>query len=479
MNRKMVFFVLSQLLLAEAGLMLFPFAAALYYREECALALAASAGTAAAAGLLIYLLTRSAKTTIYAKEGFVITALSWLILSAVGALPFYLSGEIPSYVDAFFETVSGFTTTGASILDNVEAMSRGLLFWRSFTHWVGGMGVLVFVMAITKKGSDRAIHIMKAEMPGPIVDKLVPKTRDTAKILYIIYLILTVTEFLFLLAGGMPVFDSIVHAFGTAGTGGFGIKADSIGSYSPYIQWVIAIFMMLFGVNFNLYFLVKEKRFRDAVKSTELRTYLCIILIASLLIGFDIYHDTGSLADTARLSFFQTSSIITTTGFSTADFNAWGTLSKTVIVILMFIGGCAGSTAGGLKVSRIIIYFKMIKREIKKLLHPRTVSSVRLEGRTVDETTISSQSAYLAVYAAAFFIILFILAFDEFGFETNFTAVAACFNNIGPGLDKVGPALSFSGYSAVSKLALSAGMLLGRLEIFPLLLAFAPSTWKK
>lgn len=474
----MVFFVLGQLLMIEAALLVLPLGAALYYREHCAFALGITAITAFALGIIPYLRFKHSDKRIYAKEGFVITALSWLVLSAVGAMPFVISGEVHSYIDAFFEIVSGFTTTGASILDDVESMSRGLLFWRSFTHWVGGMGVLVFIMAVTKKGTDRSIHIMRAEMPGPIVDKLLPRTRDTAKVLYIIYLIMTVIEVIFLVAGGMPVFDSLIHTFGTAGTGGFGMKADSIASYSSYLQWTIGVFMVLFGVNFNLYYLISVKRFKDALKSSELHTYLGIIAAATVLIGINIYPRYQNLADTARLSFFQVSSVMTTTGYSTADFDSWGGLSKTVLLILMFIGGCAGSTSGGLKVSRIMIYFKMIRREVKKLLHPRSVSIIRLEGKKVDEGTISTQSAYLAVYAIAFFAIFFVLAFDQYDIETNFSAAAACFNNIGPGFAKVGPTLSFSGYSPVSKLALSAAMLLGRLEIFPLLLSFAPSTWK-
>lgn len=479
MNRKMVFYVLGQLLSVEAGLLVLPMLTALYYKENCFISLLITAGIALTAGLLLMAINKRPSEKIYPKEGFIITSLSWLVLSAIGALPFVISGEIPSYIDAFFETVSGFTTTGASVLDNVEAMSKGLLFWRSFTHWVGGMGVLVFVVALTKSVSDRSIHIMRAEMPGPIVDKLVPRTKDTAKILYIIYLVMTVAEIIILFAGGMPLYDSIVHTFGTAGTGGFGIKGDSIGSYNNFIQWVIAVFMILFGVNFNIYYLIVVRKFKDALKSSELYTYLSIILFSTVIVAINIYPQYKNISDTARLSFFQVSSIMTTTGFSTADFDTWGVLSKTVLVILMFIGACAGSTAGGLKVSRIMIYYKMVKREFRRLLHPRAVDIIRLDGKRVDESTVSTQGAYFAVYIAIFFATFFILGFDKFDIETNFTAVAACFNNIGPGLAKVGPSLSFSGYSAVSKLVLSFAMLLGRLEIFPLILAIAPSTWTK
>ena len=473
----MVIKTTGMLLMAEACLLLLPLAVALWYRERCFYAILITVGVSALAGGAGMLWGRNASSTIYAREGFVITALSWLLLSAVGALPFRLSGEIPSYVDAFFETVSGFTTTGASILNDVEAMSRGLLFWRSFTHWVGGMGVLVFLMAMTKNISDRSIHIMRAEMPGPIVDKITPRTKDTAKILYAIYLVLTFIEVALLLCGGMPVFDSLVHAFGTAGTGGFGILRDSIASYSPYLQWVIGVFMLVFGVNFNLYYLILLRRFRSVVKSGELWTYLAFALASSGLIAFNIRSLYPSASESIRAAFFQVSSIMTTTGYATADFDRWPTFSKTILLLLMFIGACAGSTGGGIKVSRVVIYLKTIRREVHRLLRPRDVNRMRLEGKPVDESVVRGQNAYLAVYVLCFCLVFFLLSFDQFDIETNLSAAAACFNNIGPGFAAVGPTRSYAGYSAFSKLILSAAMLMGRLEIFPILLMVSPSTW--
>ena len=477
MNHKMVIRTTGMLLTAEACLLLLPLCVSLYYRESCAWDFLITIGVAAVLGGGAMLACRRSSRVIYAREGFVITALSWLLLSAVGALPFYISREIPSYVDAFFETVSGFTTTGASILEDVEAVSRGLLFWRSFTHWVGGMGVLVFLMAMTKNISERSIHIMRAEMPGPIVDKITPRTKDTAKIFYAIYFSLTFTEVALLLCGGMPLFEALIHSFGTAGTGGFGALRDSITSYNPYLQWVIGCFMLVFGVNFNLYYLLLMRRFRSALKSGELWTYLGIAAAATVIVALNIRHLYPGAGDTLRTAFFQVSSIMTTTGFATADFDTWPTLSKTVLLLLMFIGACAGSTGGGIKVSRVVIYAKNIRREIKKLLHPRSVSGMRLEGKPVDESVIRGQNAYLAVYALSFLLVFFLLSFDRFDIETNLSAAAACFNNIGPGFAIVGPTSNYADYSAFSKLVLSAAMLMGRLEIFPILLLFTPSTW--
>ena len=478
MNRKMVIKTTGMLLLAEAGLLLLPLAVSLIYRERCFYALLAAIGVSAVLGGAAMLWGRNADRTIYSREGFTITGLSWLLLSAVGALPFFISGEIPSYVDAFFETVSGFTTTGASILDDVEAMSHGLLFWRSFTHWVGGMGVLVFLMAMTKNISERSIYIMRAEMPGPIVDKITPRTKDTAKIFYAIYLSLTFIEVTLLLCGGMPLFEALVHSFGTAGTGGFGALRDSITSYSPYLQWVIGCFMLVFGVNFNLYYLLLMRRFRSVLKSGELWTYLGIAAVSTAIIALNIRGLYPNAWGTLRTAFFQVSSIMTTTGYATADFDTWPTLSKTVLLMLMFIGACAGSTGGGIKVSRVVIYVKGIRREIQKLLRPRAVNRLRLEGKPVDESVVRGQYAYLAVYVLCFMLIFFLLSFDRFDIETNLSAAAACFNNIGPGFAIVGPTSNYADYSVFSKLVLTAAMLMGRLEIFPLLLTFSPSTWR-
>ncbi len=462
-----------------AGLLVFPLIVALIYREECYHDFLVTALGALALGFIMTTVFKPTNRMIFAKEGFVITALAWIAMSLIGAVPFVLSGEIPSYIDAVFETVSGFTTTGASILTDVEALSHGMLFWRSFTHWVGGMGVLVFMMAIVPSLCDRSIHIMRAEMPGPIVGKIVPKVKHTAKILYLIYLVMTALEVILLLCGNMSLFDSLIHAFGSAGTGGFGIKADSVASYSPYLQWVIAVFMLLFGINFNLYYLILIKRFKSAISSGELWCYIGIIAASVAIISHNIYPLYGSIGDTVRTSFFQVSSIITTTGFSTADFNMWPSLSKAILLLLMFVGGCAGSTAGGLKVSRIMMLFKQIRREFKKMLHPRSVQAVKFEGKVVDDTTLTGVGTYLALYLAIFVSTFVVLSFDAFDFETNFSAVTACFNNIGPGLGVVGPTGSFAYYSDLSTVALTVGMLFGRLELYPLLFLVFPSTWTR
>lgn len=479
MNRKMVFFTLGQMILLQAALMILPLAVSAVYGEECFKYFLMTIGICIIMGMIPVLLCRTKNRVIYAKEGFVIVALTWLALSALGALPFWLSREIPSYTDAFFETVSGFTTTGASILTNVESMSRGLLFWRSFTHWIGGMGVLVFIMAIVPDVSERSIHIIRAEMPGPIVGKLVPRIKDTAKILYLIYLTMSAVEVIMLLAGGMSPFDSLVHTFGTAGTGGFGIRSDSIAGYSSYIQWVIAVFMLLFGINFNLYYLIIIRKYKAVFKSTELWAYLAIVAVSITAIAVNIYPMYDSIGESIRQSSFQVSSIITTTGYSTCDFNMWPGLSKSILLVLMFIGACAGSTGGGLKISRLVILVKMVRNELIHLLHPRSVNVVKFEGKRLDGTTLHNVSNYFALYIISFFVIFLFVSADGYNIETNFSAVAACFNNIGPGFGAVGPAASYAGYSVMSKIVLSLAMLLGRLELFPLLLAFAPSTWTK
>ena len=479
MNRRMVLYVVGTVIKIEAALMLLPLVTSLIYKESSAKAILISIGIALVSGFALTLASRPGTKVIYAKEGFVIVSLAWLALSLVGALPFYISKEIPSYIDAFFETVSGFTTTGASIVTDVEAMSKGILFWRSFTHWVGGMGVLVFVMAIIPTVSDRSIHILRAEAPGPVVGKIVPKMKHTARILYIIYIALTFIEFVMLLAGGMPLFDSIVHAVGTAGTGGFGIKADSLASYSPYIQWVITAFMLIFGVNFNLYYFMLIKKFKSALKNEELMTYALIVFLSIFAITLNIRPLYEGISESIRHAAFQVAAIISTTGFATADFNQWPGMSKTILLLLMFVGGCAGSTAGGFKISRIVMLFKTIKRELKKSLHPRAVATITLDGKRVDEKTISSLGSYLAIYILFFCVVVFILGFDAFDLETNISAAASCVNNIGPGLGAAGPASSYALFSPVSKVVLSLTMLLGRLEIFPLILTFSPSTWAK
>ncbi len=479
MNRKMIFSTLGKLTISEAALMLFPLIVSLIYKEwQTAIAFLISIIIAAAIGIALYLVFKTSNHVIYAKEGIIIVAFGWLIMSVVGAIPFVLSGDIPSYINAFFETVSGFTTTGASIVTTFEGFSHGALFWRSFTHWVGGMGVLVFVMAVLPSVSDRSIHIMRAEMPGPIVGKIVPRARETARILYVIYFVMTVVQVILLLAGGMPLFDSIVHSFGTAGTGGFGIKADSVASYSPYLQWVITVFMFLFGINFNLFYLVLMKKFKSAIRSTELWVYVGIAVVSTVIIYFNICSPDLSFEETLRASSFQVSSIITSTGYSTVDYNAWPTLSKTVLVVLMFIGACAGSTGGGFKVARVIMLVKMVKQELRRIIHPRSVTAVKFEGKVVDKTTLSSVSSYLAIYLVFFIATLLLISFESFGFETNFTTTLSCINNIG-GFFPGNLGITFNDYSDVSKVILSFAMLFGRLEIYPLLIALIPSTWTK
>lgn len=486
MNYRIVSYVVGRILQIEAAIFMLPMlVSVIYLREDgdkavsAIIAFAVSAAISLAVGLfLTYVLGKNNKL-LFAREGFAIVSLAWILMSAAGALPFFISGEIPNYIDALFETVSGFTTTGASILTDVEAMSHGMLFWRSFTHWLGGMGVLVFVMALLPQDTGRNIHIMRAEMPGPIVGKIVPRLSQTAKILYIIYAVITAVEIILLLFGGMPLFDSVIHSLGTAGTGGFGIKGDSLGSYNAYCQWVITIFMLLFGVNFNLYYLILIKQFKSALKSTELWVYGAIVFISGVVITLDISKFYNDFGDSVRHAFFQVAAIITTTGYSSVDFNEWTSFSKTILVALMFVGGCAGSTAGGIKISRFIIAIKTVIRDIRKMLHPRSVSSVKFEGKTVDEKTTNSVSLYFAFYFIIFLVLLILISLEPFDFETNFTAVSACFNNIGPGLAGVGPMSSFAGYSDAATLLLTAAMLLGRLEIFPILLIFTPSMWKK
>lgn len=480
MNIKRIGYTLGLIIAIEGVLLALPLITALIYGEtKTALAFTLTmAGALAFGGGLTFLMRRS-DHTIFAREGFVITAAAWLIMSAVGAVPFVLSGEIPSYIDAFFETVSGFTTTGASILTDVEVMSHGCLFWRSFTHWIGGMGVLVLMMAIIPDNSGRSIHIMRAEMPGPIVDKIVPRVRDTAKILYLMYVVLTFIEVIFLFAGGMSLFDSLVHSFGTAGTGGFGIKADSIGSYSAYHQWVITIFMLIFGVNFNLYYLVLIRKWKQAIRSEELWVYFGIVALSVVLITANILPSIGNAGDSVRHAAFQVASIITTTGYSTLDFNLWPVLSKSILLLLMFIGGCAGSTAGGLKVSRAIILAKNIRAELKRLIHPRSVAAVRLDGKKLDENTQRGVSSYFALYAVCLAAVFFCLSFEPFDIETNLSAAVACFNNVGPGLAGVGPFSSYAAYSGFAKLVLSFAMLFGRLELYPMIIMLTPATWAR
>ena len=476
----MIGFVIGRILLTEAALLMLPTAVAAVY-GEAVLPFLIPALLLAVISLALGL--RSPKrSSLYARDGFAVVALAWVLMSVFGALPFVISGDIPHFVDAFFETVSGFTTTGASILTEIEPLGRGVLFWRSFTHWVGGMGVLVFVMAILpmSAGDGHGMHLMRAEVPGPSVGKLVSRMGDTAKILYGIYLAMTVMEIVLLLLGGMPLFDACIHAFGTAGTGGFSSRNISVGAYdSAYFDVVIGVFMLLFGVNFNLYYFLLIKRFRDVFRSEELRAYLLIVGAAVAAIAADIVHIYGTVGRSLRYAFFQVASIITTTGFATADFNAWPEFSRAILVILMFVGACAGSTGGGIKVARVVILCKTSLGDMRKMLHPNAVTTVRFEGKPLTDRSIRSVHLFLTVYILIFTVSVLLLSLERFDLITVFTAVAACINNIGPGLEVVGPMGNYAQFSPAAKLLLSFDMLVGRLEIFPMLLLFAPSIWKR
>jgi len=429
--------------------------------------------------ILLALLCRGAPSAFYAKEGLVCVGFSWIVLSAVGCLPFWISREIPSYVDAFFEMVSGFTTTGASILPDVESLSKSILYWRSFSHWLGGMGVLVFLLAFTGgKGQGFTMHLLRAESPGPNVGKLVPKMRTTAAILYIIYIVLTLLDIVFLLLGGMSLFEAVCHAFGTAGTGGFGVKGDSLASYSPYLQNVTTVFMILFGVNFSCYYLLLIRQWKNVIRDEEVRLYFGIILGSILLITLNIRGMYGTLEETIRHAAFQVGSIITTTGYATTDFDLWPSFSKTILLCLMVVGACAGSTGGGLKVARLLLLLKGLRRNIRRMLNPRRVEIIRNNGDAVDEQILDNTNAYLAAYVVIIFAVFLIISLDGFSTATNFSAVLCTFNNIGPGLEAVGPTCNFSQYSDLSKLVLSWAMLAGRLEIFPMLILFSGNTWK-
>ena len=478
MNYKFIKYIIGWILIFEACFMVLPLAVALIYREKEGVWFVVSMAICAAIGGLC-ILKKPERKTIFAKDSLVVVALSWIVLSLFGALPFVFSGSIPSYIDALFEMISGFTTTGASILSDVESLARCMLFWRSFSHWIGGMGVLVFVMAILPLAGGNNMYLMKAESPGPSVSKLVPKVRQTAMILYGIYIFLTLLQIVLLLIGRMPVFDAICTTFGTAGTGGFGIKNTSLSGYSSYIQIVTTVFMIAFGINFNVYFLILMKKYSQAFHSSEVKVYLSVILVSILLIVWDTRAMFGSLADGFKHVSFQVASIITTTGFSTVDFNMWPEFSKTVLLALLVMGACAGSTGGGIKVSRIIILVKYVLREFQTLVHPRSVKKVSVDGRMVEHEVVRSTNVFLIVYVLLFAISLLIVSLNEYDFTTNFTAVATTIGNVGPGFSNVGPASNFSFFSPLSKCVLMFDMLAGRLELFPMLIMLLPSTWKK
>lgn len=480
MNFNMIAYILGTIIRIEAVLLSIPVCVAFWYREEAeATAFAAAVTACLMAGAV--LVSREPKDKrIYGREGFVVVALSWIVMSLLGALPFYLSGTIDGYMNCFFETVSGFTTTGASILHEVEGLPKSILFWRCFTHWIGGMGILVFMLAIMPMGDERTMYLMKAEAPGPLVSKLVPKVKSTAKILYTIYVVLTLFEMVLLSAGGMPLFDSVAHALSTAGTGGFSVKNASIAAYdSVYFEYVITAFMLLFGVNFNLFYLMLMRDFKNVWKNEELRCFIGIVCIATVLITLDVSRYYATEEGAFRHAIFQVAAIMSTTGFVTADFNHWPEFSKTLLYCLLFLGACGGSTAGGIKISRFIILLKMIRREVSHIVHPRSVNLIKLDGYRVDEDSIRSVTGFIVLYVLILLASFLLISLDGFDFTTNMTAVTTCLSNVGPGLAMAGPVENLSFFSGAAKLVLCMDMLLGRLEIFPIIMLFAPSIWRK
>ena len=479
MNYKIIRYILSLVMRIEGACMLLPLACALIYgEEECISVWLVSALMCIGVSLILSVKSPQDKS-IYSKEGFVSVAFSWLMLSIFGAFPFVFTNAVPSFTDAFFETVSGFTTTGASVISDLDSLPRSIIFWRSFTHWIGGMGVLVFLVALVPLSGGSNFFLLKAESPGPAVSKLVPKVKSTAKILYGIYITLTFIEFLLLLTGGMEIFDALTITFGTAGTGGFSARNSGMADYSSYCQIVITVFMIIFGVDFSFYHMIILRKFKSALKSEEVRAYFVIILASIAIICFNCRHLFATLFETVKHSAFQVASIITTTGYATADFDKWPELSKTILILLMFFGACAGSTGGGIKISRIVILFKSIVKEVRIMAHPRSAVKINMNGRIVEHETVRSINVFMAAYLCIFALSLLLISTNNLDFITNFSAVAATINNIGPGMAKVGPMCNFDVYSDFSKWVLSMDMLIGRLEIFPILMLFSPYTWKK
>ena len=479
MNRKMINLILGRIMLTEAMLMLPSVLIGVGYGERAALAFVPPIVLLALIGLLMSRF-KPKNTRIFARDGFFIVAAAWVLVSVFGAIPFYLSGFFPTVWDAFFEIVSGFTTTGASVLADPEALPYCLLFWRSFSHWIGGMGVLVFVLAIAPLSEDRSLYLMQAEMPGPTVGKLSPRTRDTALILYAVYTAMTALLILLLVLGKMPLFDAVCNAFATAGTGGFAVRTAGIAYYnSPYIEWVLGVFMFLFGINFNLYYLILAGKAREAVKSEELRWYVIICVFSTALIALNTWASSVAPGATILNAFFQVSSIMTTTGFATVDFALWPQFSQHLLVILMIVGACAGSTGGGFKVSRVLLLCKSFGQEMRRMIHPRVATSILMDGKKVDYPTMHGTRTYCVVYVMLICLSTLLLSLDGFDMTTNLSAELACINNIGPGLALVGPMSNFSMYSPLSKVLLSVNMLLGRLEILPLIVLFSPSAWRR
>lgn len=480
MNITAILNIIGHVMKYEIILLLIPFFVALFYGQGDANAFLYTVLLMIPIALILIKI-KGKKNEIYAKEGFLTVGLAWIVISFFGALPFVFSGAIPSLVDAFFEASSGFTTTGASILTEIQSLPKGILFWRSFTHWVGGMGFLIFILALMPTFSGNTIHLLKAESPGPTPGKIVPKIKQTAKILYAIYFVLTLIETIFLKGAGLSWYDSIIHALGTAGTGGFSNMNASVAAFNnPAVEWIITIFMLLFGVNFVLYFQLIRGNVKAFFKSEELKWYLIAVFASIIIIAVNIIpFNHGDVTKSIRDSAFQVSSIVTTTGYATVNFNLWPTLSKVILIMLMFMGAMAGSTGGGIKTIRIVIIFKAIRREIDKILHPRRVKSVKIDGNVVEEETISGVFLFIFAYIIISLIAIFIVSFDNFDITTTVTSVIATLSNIGPGLEMVGPAGNFSVFSDLSKLVLSFCMLAGRLEIYPMLILFSPSLWKK
>ena len=479
MNKRMIFHILGMLLILEAALLLLPALVALIYGEQAGWYYLFTAAGAALVGLALRTACRPSRKTIYARDGLITVALGWIVISLAGALPFTLCGDIPSYLDAVFEMVSGVTTTGSSILPNVELLNRCSLFWRSFSHWIGGMGILVFMLAIVNMEGGQGIHLLRAESPGPTVSKMVPRMVDSSKILYSIYFGLTLVQILFYLLGGMPLFDTLCNAFATAGTGGFAIRADSFAGYGYYHQTVTTVFMALFGVNFSIYFFLLRRKFDLVWKNTELRWYVVIILSSVALITLNILPLYPRAYDALHHAAFSVSSVITTTGFGTENFDLWPEFSRVILVFLMLIGACAGSTGGGLKISRLVILVKMVQREVRLLLHPRTVKVMTIDGKAVSNDTVRGVSAYFLTYVFLIMASILLVSLDGFDASTTVTAVLATFNNIGPGLGLVGPAGNFAAFSPLAKVVLTLDMLLGRLELYPMLILMLPTTWTK
>lgn len=479
MNYKMTSFIIGKMLGVEGALLLLPAMVAFLHGEKSGVTFLM---VSAVLFLIYFILGRKVPTnkTIYGKEGFVIVGFAWILWSLFGAMPFFLSGAIPNYLDAFFETVSGFTTTGSTILTNIDILPKGMLFWRSLTHWIGGMGVLVFVMMLTSLDDENSMHLMRAEVPGPEADKLVPKARNTAQILYAMYFVLTAAEVVFLLFGGMSFYDALIHAFSTAGTGGFSNRNASIAFYdSAYIDGVITIFMILFGINFNVYFLLRLKEWRTALKNEEARVYLGIILGSAVVITANILSIYGNVLHAFRYASFQVASVITTTGFCTANFDQWPELSKTILLALMVVGACAGSTGGGIKVSRLLILIKSVKQEIKRMLHPKSVTIVKLNGKKVGRDTMHGVYIYFVCYILILMVSVLVVSLNNFDFATTFSSVLTTLNNVGPGIAQAGPVENFYKFSALSKIVFCIDMLVGRLEIFPYLLLLSPDLWRR